>query len=480
MKSPIRTRLVIVAVLGVFTAALSAATLYRAIGYSNAQRIERARDAVADEIARLGAVGPDALAPPTSMVGLRAGVARGAEEISAAVPAEWRGPLAPLLASAAQGRAAAMDVPLPGAGAQLVARVEPVAGAGGRLAWSAIAVKPSPGLQSWRMLVVALTVSTLLLLGNALWALVTVSRAAKGLQAWLRALARDLSAPIPRSEVRELGDIAGGIATLARHLAEARRIQERLGKDLARQERLAALGRVVAGVAHEVRNPLASIKLRLDLAMAQETGGDLNPRSPLSPTIRQAIAHASSEITRLDRLVADLLIVSGRPPGTRVPVAMGELVRVRAEALAPWSELRRVEIDVEGEGRVSGDPDAIARALDNLLRNAVEASPEGGKVVVRIEEKDEILRVTVEDRGSGVPAARAAELFEPFFTTKADGTGLGLAISRAVARSHGGDVVYAREGEGSGGVTRFELILPAEGSVSSDLALASVPANLPS
>ena len=88
----------------------------------------------------------------------------------------------------------------------------------------------------------------------------------------------------------------------------------------------------------------------------------------------------------------------------------------------------------------------------------------------------------VEDRGPGVAEARATELFEPFFTTKSDGTGLGLAISRAVARSHGGDVVYAREGE----VTRFELILPAAGGAEADEGgdrgdrRAGSPAGLPS
>jgi signal transduction histidine kinase len=453
LRRPLHTRLLIVAVLGVFTAALSAAALYRAISASNTQRLERAREAVAEEIARLRTVGPEALAAPPTMVGLRGGLAREGGEILAGVPAEWRPALGDLLLRSPPGADGTLEMPL--AAAHLVAMVGPAAG--GRLAWAAIAVRPSPYLQSWRMLVVALAVLALLLVGNALYALVTVGRAARALQGALRALADDLSAPIPPVAVRELGDIADGVATLARHLAEARRIQERLGRDLARQERMAALGRVVAGVAHEVRNPLASIKLRLDLAMAEGDDG----RSRLAPSTRQAIAHASSEITRLDRLVADLLIVSGRPLGPRLPVAVHDLARARAEALAPWAGLRHVAIHLDrvggGDGTASADPDAIARALDNLLRNAVEASPDGGRVDLRVDAADEVLRIAVEDRGSGVPATRAPELFEPFFTTKAEGTGLGLAISRAIARAHGGDVVYVRDD----GVTRFELVLPA-------------------
>jgi signal transduction histidine kinase len=450
MRRPLRQSLLIVAVLGIFTAALSAVALYRAIGASNAQRAERAREAVAEEVARLAAVGPDGLAATPTMVGLRGGLARDPVEIVDRVPPDWREPLARMFLKKGERPDALVEATLPGG--HLVARVGPAPGR--RLAWAAIAVRPSPYLQSWRILVVALTLSALLLVGNALYALFTVRRAARALQGGLRALAQDLSAPIPRSDVRELGDIADGIATLARHLAEARRIQERLARDLARQERLAALGRVVAGVAHEVRNPLASIKLRLDLAVAPDAA---EAARPLAPGVRQAIAHASAEITRLDRLVADLLIVSGRPLGPRHEVALGELVRERAEALAPWAALRKVAIEADGEGLVSADPDAIARAVDNLLRNAVEASPEGGSVRMRVEHGDEVLRIAIEDRGAGVPPARAAELFEPFFTTKAEGTGLGLAISRAVARAHGGDVLYTRDGA----VTRFELLLPA-------------------
>jgi len=137
--------------------------------------------------------------------------------------------------------------------------------------------------------------------------------------------------------------------------------------------------------------------------------------------------------------------------------------------MTPWAAEKGVTLRAAGEGRVNADPDALGRAIDNLLRNAVEASKPGAVVVATVEEGPcglaqgagpqgaSSLRIAVEDRGAGVAPTRAVELFEPFFTTKADGTGLGLAISRGIARAHGGDLTYARGAE----VTRFELTLPA-------------------
>ena len=458
LPRPIRQSLLTVAILGVVTSGLATVALRRVVVASQSLRREHARESTAEELARLRESTPEADAPPPNIIGMRGGVVAEPAAIAAHVPPQW-GPLLVQLAERARRERTALleETPLPGA--YLMARVAPAPG--GRLAWVAYKVGPSPYLQSWRVLVVALTIAALLLVASAAFSLVTFKRGAGALLDATRALANDLTAPVPRPPVQELADIGDGIATLARHLAESRQAQERLGRDLARQERLAALGRVVAGVAHEVRNPLASIKLRLDLAASSPvTGG----AAPLPPAVTGAIAHASAEIARLDGLVADLLTVSGRALGSRAPLDVAARARPRADGLAPWAALRHVTMQVSEDpaaGAVAtGDADRLARAVDNLLRNAVEASPGGDTVDVEVRADGEQVRLRVLDHGAGFPQGQAGELFEPFFTTKAGGTGLGLAISRAIAQAHGGEVAYARDGA----VTRFELTLPREGA----------------
>ena len=142
-------------------------------------------------------------------------------------------------------------------------------------------------------------------------------------------------------------------------------------------------------------------------------------------------------------------MVAGRALGPRASVDVGALVRARAEALAPWAALRaasRIAAAGDAAGR-SSTPTRVARAVDNLLRNARRGlAAKGRRSSRRVEEPPAPCTSAIADRGPGVPDGRAGELFEPFFTTKPDGTGLGLAISRAIARAHGGDLTYARQG----------------------------------
>ncbi|HEY8080256.1 MAG TPA: ATP-binding protein [Labilithrix sp.] len=314
----------------------------------------------------------------------------------------------------------------------------------GGYVWAAQLVGKAPDQQRLRTIVLLLALAMILLVVTSVHTVVVLRRDARSLRASLRDLGSDLGAPVARPTLDELGEIADGVTLLAHDLDAAQKERDRLATELAQKERLAALGRVVAGVAHEVRNPLAAIKLRADLA---------GESASLDPAVARDLADISREVARLDRFVKDLLVVSGRRDPTRVDTDLGALARDRVVQLAPWAKERRVAIGVKGAARAAVEADAVARALDNLLRNAVEASPEGGAVEVEIASEGAEARITVSDAGAGVDDKRRGELFEPFFTTKPDGSGLGLALSRAVAVAHGGSVLYSREASR----TRFTL-----------------------
>ncbi len=288
------------------------------------------------------------------------------------------------------------------------------------------------------LLPVSLALATVFLLGLTARVLFALRHSTLTLSDAMRAMEADLRAPVGLPQAHEFRALADRLQVLAAKLSDAQERERELTERVAEQRQLAALGRVVAGVAHEVRNPLSGIKLRLE-SMAER---------PLDARSKTDVERSLREVLRLEKLVANLLRAarSGAPVETTL-FDLGELVDERLHLAAELAEPREVSLARTGTGTACGDRGELAGALDNLLRNAVEASPAKGAVEVVITAGSRETTITVRDRGPGVPPGRTLELFEPFFTTKATGTGLGLVLCRAVVEAHGGTLRYERRGD---------------------------------
>jgi signal transduction histidine kinase len=313
-----------------------------------------------------------------------------------------------------------------------------------RPGFSAFAMRIVPGdanNRRWPPALGVIALATLLVIGLNLHGLWTLRRGAAQLGAALTRLEADPRADIEPPATRELADVAIGVRGLARRLADAQAHELELERGSAHQKRMSSLGYLVAGIAHEVRNPLTGIKLLLDGIRRREA--DAKTRTDVDTALR--------EIARLDKLVAACLGVARDTAIERTQVDLGVLVDERIGALAGHANARAITLDRRGASTRLADRDAVVRIVDNLVRNAIDASPDGGAVTVVID----AATLDVIDRGPGVPDAQAATLFEPFVTSKPDGTGLGLWMSLALAEARGGTVRYRRTDD----MTHFTLDL---------------------
>ena len=226
-----------------------------------------------------------------------------------------------------------------------------------------------------------------------------------------------------------------------------------------RNERLAAMGEMVAGLAHQLRTPLAAALLY--------TG---NLRQPeLDPMQRTMVADRALERLRyLERLIRDMLLFARGDSAGRQRFAVCELVAELAHTLEPLARARQVTFAADcacNDAEIVGDRKALGGALTNLLENGIQACAAGGRLDCEVALRDagdggigvRAVRFTVRDSGRGIAPELQERLFEPFFTTRAEGTGLGLAIARGVARAHGGDITL-RSAPGQG--AEFILTVP--------------------
>lgn len=224
------------------------------------------------------------------------------------------------------------------------------------------------------------------------------------------------------------------LRTTATRLEEVYRELQNNVQHLKRAARMTALGHLSAGLAHEIRNPLASIE---GAAYVAQTESDPERAAEFLEIIRK-------ETTRLNGLVTQFLEFA-RPRAPQMiptdPASLADSVLNLVRQIAAQNRVTLRRAFDESIPNVKCDPEQMKQVLLNLVLNAIQAMPDGGEVLVSAEINEDTLLLRVRDTGPGIPAERAEEVFDPFFTTKQNGTGLGLPIAYQILEQHGGELV---------------------------------------
>lgn len=250
-----------------------------------------------------------------------------------------------------------------------------------------------------------------------------------------------------RTAIRdEQGSIVGSSSVLKDVTSD-----RNLERQMADAEHLATLGQLSAGLAHEIKNPLAGIKGAIEV---------IRDSIPASDMHREILGDVLHEVNRIDKIVRDLLNYAKPKPPTHSAVDLVEMaqriiamVAKSAKDDAPAIRLCRLT----PVSTFTGDETQLEQVLLNLLLNAQKATPSGGDVEVRLSQIDGAVRIEVEDHGPGISEEVRKKLFQPFFTTRTDGTGLGLAICLKNVQYHGGTIeVHSEIGRGA----KFVVTLP--------------------
>lgn len=306
------------------------------------------------------------------------------------------------------------------------------------------------------------------LVGVVLWLLIVrlvTQPVSNVLQQMQRVQAGDLAARASAESDDQVGQLARGFnsmvgsldaATSELHASHERQIQQ-AGK-------LASIGELAAGIAHEIRNPLAGIGAAVEVL---SEGGGNGQREEIVGEIRR-------QISRLNTTLRELLDFSRQREPEMMPCAVGDLVKPMLGLVRPDAQKQHVVIieDIDPElPPICVDAQQVQQALLNILLNAVQAMPQGGALTVRAEvldkallpDHDRTVRFTVRDTGAGIPRENLKKIFSPFFTTKHRGTGLGLAITRTIIeKNHGTIAVESEVGRGSSFVLEFAACVPSE------------------
>jgi PAS domain S-box-containing protein len=270
---------------------------------------------------------------------------------------------------------------------------------------------------------------------------------------------RELNATLEAQVEARTAELQRRATELEATLAELREAQDRL----VRSERLAAIGEMATSVAHELRNPLNTIRVSTFFVRQKLAQADA--------PVRESLERIEKQVVASDKIIHDLLAFARVRPPNLCPTDVNQLVQAALEGSAVPREVTVVTCLANKLPSVPLDAHQMERVLLNLITNAVQAmtlaqldrapaeTPPGRQLEVRAWEEEKTVLVSVADTGVGIPSENLARIFEPLFTTKARGTGLGLAICRRIVEAHGGDIeVESRVGKGS----TFTVRLPVD------------------
>jgi signal transduction histidine kinase len=327
-------------------------------------------------------------------------------------------------------------------------------------AWAVKRIADLPGANRFRAYLITAGLATAALASVLLTLLVirNLQGGVRKVESGLQTLESNLSSRIDTTnEPAEIQRIVQAINRLGMTLKEKMDYEKKIESQLRHAERLASLGRLVAGVAHEVRNPLATIRLRVQMCR----------RDAADAKVKESCHIALEEIERLNGIVNRLLSFA-RPIQLQLePVDLGGLVKERVQSFEELALQKQVQLMTNLPNKnflALVDKDRMAQVFDNIIQNSLEAmSEQGGTLSVTLafqRKKDEkITAVSVEfqDTGKGMDSSAIGHVFDPFFTTKPSGTGLGLSISHELVCAHGGDIsIDSEKGRG----TQVRITIP--------------------
>jgi signal transduction histidine kinase len=241
--------------------------------------------------------------------------------------------------------------------------------------------------------------------------------------------------------------LVGGAVAYRRFVLLQRRAQH--------AERLAELGTLTGGLAHEIKNPLSTVQLNLQLLRE-----DILPENPAYSRLTSRIDTVTKETSRLREILDDFLRYAGRIEIDRKPTELNQLLDELVDFFSPQAQLQHVQLRLRKSPApivASVDSKLIKQAVLNLMLNGMQAMPNGGEMILAASNGDGRAMIEVIDTGAGIPPETQAKIFQAYYSTKKGGTGLGLAMAKRIAEEHGGSLsVNSEMGKGSD----FSITIP--------------------